>query len=388
MRFLVLKILITSLNIIYYLFRPLKVQEKIVMISRQSNAVNDDFKLLGSELQKHVKVVYLCKTLDGGVNSSFLTKILYSLHMLRQMYHLSTSKICILDSYSPVVSILNHKKDLKIIQLWHTVGKLKKFGWQIINKSEGTPQSVASLMKMHKNYDIIYYAGEGYKEVLKEGFNADDKKFRKFSLPRIDLLNDEKYIESTRRQIFEKYPLLSEKINVVYAPTFRKNENEFKVNFAKLIETFNFQKYNLIVKLHPLTKTTVDDDRIFLCEEFSTFQILTCANKLISDYSCIIYEAGIKSIPVYFYNYDFDNYETARGLAIDYNELPGFQEKDASKLVASLEKPYNYNYLQNFISKNVENTKNCTQIMAEDVFNILSNVQVKELLNEATSYKK
>ncbi|MBE6776526.1 MAG: polyribitolphosphotransferase [Ruminococcaceae bacterium] len=387
MRFLVLKILITSLNILYYLFKPLKVQEKIVMISRQSNAVNDDFKLLGSELQKHVKVVYLCKTLDGGVNSSFLTKISYSLHMLRQMYHLATSKICILDSYSPVVSILNHKKDLKIIQLWHTVGKLKKFGWQIIDKSEGTSQLVASIMKMHKNYDIIYYSGEEYKEVLKEGFNADDNKFRKFSLPRIDLLNDEKYIESTRRQIFEKYPVLNEKINVLYAPTFRKNEKEFKKYFAKLIEAFDFQKFNLIVKLHPLTKTTVDDDRIFLCEEFSTFQMLTCTDKLVSDYSCIIYEAGIKGIPIYFYNYDFDNYETARGLAIDYNELPGFQEKDASKLVANLEKLYNYNYLQNFISKNVENTKNCTQIMAEDVLKILSNVQEKELLNEATSYK-
>ncbi len=368
MKIFILKTFIFLLNVIYNVFKILKTQKKVVMISRQSNEVNDDFKLLGEELEKKgVKVVYLCRTLDGGVNSTFFTKISYGFHLFTQMYHLATSKVCVLDTYCLVVSLLNHKKTLKVVQMWHTVGKLKKFGWQIIGKGEGSSSLVATTMKMHDNYDVIYYAGEEYKEVLMEGFNAPAEKFKKFTLPRIDLLNDNEYITKTRSSIFSKYPELREKTNVIYAPTFRKNETEFSKAFYELLDVFDFNKYNLIVNLHPLTKTVIKDDRVVMDSEFSTFQMLTCADKMISDYSCVVYEAGIKNIPLYFYNYDMDNYETARGLAIDYDVLPGFKAKTAKELVESLEKEYDYEYLESFIKQNVENKENCTKKIADDI---------------------
>ena len=93
--------------------------------------------------------------------------------------------------------------------------------------------------------------------------------------------------------------------------------------------------------------------------------MLFVADKLISDYSCIIYEAGVRNIPLYFYAYDLDNYETIRGLALDYNELPGYTSKDVAKLCEQLEKTYNKKELQEFIKKYVENTKDCTQKIVE-----------------------
>ena len=85
------------------------------------------------------------------------------------------------------------------------------------------------------------------------------------------------------------------------------------------------------------------------------------ANKMISDYSCIIYEAGIKNIPLYFYNYDMKKYNGKRGLALDYNELPGYQSSDPKDLVASLEKEYDMKYHKNFIKKYINNTHDCAQ---------------------------
>lgn len=372
MKVLVLKMFILALNIVYSLFKVLKTKNKVVMISRQSNAVNDDFKLLGAELEKNgVEVIYLCRTLDGGINSSVLTKISYGFHLFTQMYHLATSKVCVLDTYCLVVSILKHKNTLKVVQLWHTVGKLKKFGWQIIGMGEGSSEVIAKTMKMHENYDVIYYAGEDYKEVLMEGFNATADKFRKFTLPRIDLLNDEEYINTTRKAIFGKYPELKEKQNAIYAPTFRKNESEFFKAFNELLDVFDFDKYNLIVNLHPLTKIVVEDKRVIVNTEFSTFQMLTCADKMISDYSCVVYEAGVKNIPLYFYNYDMKNYENVRGLVIDYDELPGYKSHDARTLVESFDKPYDYDYLKSFINRFVENTENCTKRMAEDILSLM-----------------
>ena len=245
---------------VYLPFKLLKTTKKVVMISRQSNAVNDDFLLLGKEFEeKNFNVVYLCRTLDGGVNSTLLTKISYGFHLFTQMYHLATSEICILDTYCLTVSVLNHKKSLKIVQIWHSIGTLKQFGWQIAGSGEGSSKIIAETMNMHKNYDVIYCAGSAYKDFLAEGFGVDSNKIRIFTLPRIDLLNSEKYISETKENIIKEYPVLSEKQNVVYAPTFRKNDCEFNSHFDELIKEFDFDKYNLIVKLHPLSKTEVND---------------------------------------------------------------------------------------------------------------------------------
>ena len=48
------------------------------------------------------------------------------------MYYLATSKVCVLDGYCIPASILKHKKKLKIIQIWHASGAIKKFGYQIL----------------------------------------------------------------------------------------------------------------------------------------------------------------------------------------------------------------------------------------------------------------
>lgn len=369
MKRLILKAFILALNIVYLFFKPLRVKNKVVMISRQSNNVSSDFRMLGDELKtKHsLEVVYLCRTLDGGVDSTLFTKISYGFHMFTQMYHLATSRVCVLDSYSPVVCVLNHKKSLKVVQIWHSIGVMKQFGWQIVGNQEGSSETIAKAMMMHRNYDVIYCAGEECKQVLIDGFNAEPSKLRVFPLPRVDLLKSESYKAETKAKIYEKYPQLKEKTTVLYAPTFRKNEAGFNGGFNKLVECFDFEKYNLVVKLHPLTKVEFGDSRVIADKDFSTFQMMCCADKFISDYSCMVYEAGIMGIPLYFYNYDMDLYENNRGLAIDYDSFPGYKSGDAKVLVESLELPYDYEYHSKFINRMITNTDNCTENMAADI---------------------
>ncbi len=367
MKSVIYKILIFGLNVIYCFIKPLHVKNKIVMISRQSDNVNDDFRLLGEELSRKYEIVYLCKTLDGGEKSNLKTKIAYVAHMFVQMYHLATSKVCVLDSYSPVVSVLKHKKSLTVVQMWHSIGTLKKFGWQILDWGEGSKKETAVGMKMHNNYDVVYCSSVAYQHVLSEGFNVSDDVFKIFTLPRIDLLKNKEYLEETRRKIFEKYPVLKDKPNVIYAPTFRKDESAFNKYFNELVEAFDFEQYNLVVKLHPLSTVDATNDKVIFDKDFSTFQMFSVADKLISDYSCVIYEAGVMGIPLYFYNYDIDSYENSRGLTINYNDLPGYQENSAEALVRSFDLPYDKEYLKSFIKKYVVNTEKCAFKMAEDI---------------------
>ena len=364
---IILKIMIPCLNIVYFFIKALPTRNKIVMISRQSNEVGLDFKLLGDELNNKYKVVYLCKTLDGGVKSRVKTKVLYFFHMFRQMYHLATSKVCILDSYCPTVSILKHKKKLTIIQIWHSVGTMKKFGYTVLGKKEASNMEIAKIMKMHQNYSFICASSEAYKKHIASGFGVDDNKIKIYTLPRIDLLKNKKYEKNIRNNIYNTYPKLKNKQNIVYAPTFRKDESEFNKYLNKLIKCINFSKYNLIVKLHPLSKVVVNNKKVIVDKKYSTFDMLFIADKLISDYSCIIYEAGVRKIPLYFYNYDIDKYLDVRGIALDYNELPGYTQNDASKLVKDLEKEYDMAYLNKFINKYVSNTSNCTKKLVFEI---------------------
>ena len=147
---LVIKIAIAVLNVIYLPFKCLKTQNKITYISRQSNNPSIDFSLLRQRMEKadkNLKQVMLTKKIEKGL----LQKVCYAFHTFVQMYHIATSKVVIVDTYIIPVSVLKHKKNLKIIQIWHALGAIKKFGYQSLGKKEGSSYTVANAMKMHKN---------------------------------------------------------------------------------------------------------------------------------------------------------------------------------------------------------------------------------------------
>jgi CDP-ribitol ribitolphosphotransferase len=54
-------------------------------------------------------------------------------YVFKAMYYLATSKVCVTESYCVPISILKHKKELKVIQIWHSSGAVKKFGYQALN---------------------------------------------------------------------------------------------------------------------------------------------------------------------------------------------------------------------------------------------------------------
>lgn len=375
MKIIILKVATIIFNVIYFFVKLLPTKKQVVFMSRQANKPSRDFELLGKKLEKKYKVTYLCKTLEGKEKAKPKHAISYGLHMLKQMYYLATSKVVILDTYIPTVSILKHKKKTTIIQMWHSNGTMKKFGYTAIEKEEGNDKTIAKTMKMHQNYNIVLCSGEAYVDHLAKGFNVDPSIIKIYSLPRIDLLTNKKYEKETKKKIINKYPVLANgKENVVYAPTFRKDESEFAKYVNDLIKEIDTEKYNLIIKLHPLSKIKVksNKDNILIDKDFSTFDMLFITDKLISDYSCVIYEAGIRNILLYFYAYDLDNYETVRGLALDYNELPGYTCANAKDLAQSLQKKYNKKYLKKFIKKYMENTKNCTKRIANLVDEIMN----------------
>lgn len=366
----IIQIGILILNVFYVFIKLFPTQNKIVMLSRQSNSPSIEFKMLQEGIlhkDKSVKVVLLCKMLGNGLEK----KLEYLLHIFKQMYHIATAKVVILDSYCIAVSVLKQKKSLKVIQMWHSMGTMKKFGYTALDTKEGSRHELADVMKMHRNYDYIFASSDAYKDHLAKGFNYSVDKIITMPLPRVDLLKSTSYSEKKRKEIYSKYPDLNDKSVILYCPTFRKDEKRFSEALNKLIVALEGKEYNLVIKLHPLSKVTLPKG-INRIDDFSSFEMLFVADYVISDYSCIIYEAALRNIPLFFYNFDMEIYEENRGLAIDYyNELPGVISKNPKEIVKAIEKKqYDMTELKNFANKYIAPVNNATEDIVKFIFKI------------------
>ena len=236
---IILRIFRYSLNIIYFFFKLFKTNKnKITFLSRQDNNITLDMKLIRDELlkeNKDLELVFLCKRFDN-IKKHFIS---YGIYTIKTMYHVATSQVCIVDSYSLPISILKHKKNLKVMQIWHAMGAIKKFGYQTVGKESGRKTYIAEELKMHKNYDKIISGSSSMTKYFMEAFGYSKYYFLNYWHPIIYyLLNNN---DALKEKVLNKYNGLSKKINILYAPTFRTtNDNEIKA----LIENIDFDKYN------------------------------------------------------------------------------------------------------------------------------------------------
>ena len=320
----VIKTGIFFLNIVYSFLKLLPVEKKLVYISRQSNSVSVDFNLIKSTMESKLpdyKNIVLVRTIDSGISA----KIQYFFHMLRQMYHLATAKVVILDSYCIAVSVLKQRDSLLVVQIWHALGALKKFGYSILDKGEGSSSKIASLMKMHRNYSYVFTSGEICRPYFAEAFNQPLEKIRVFPLPRLDLLVNKEYQEKKKQEILSKYPFLlnDKKKIIVYAPTFRKNEKIFQKGVEQLLNVIDYNKFNLLFKPHPLSSIEgIEINKHVIGDRFfSTEDALYLADYVITDYSAIIFEGLALQKQLILYAFDFDMYIQERDFYLDYQKL-------------------------------------------------------------------
>lgn len=360
---------IAGLAFLYRFCKCLPVRHQILFLSRQSDQPSLDFLLLEQEIHKQddsIETKILCKTLTKQNVFS------YCGHMLSQMLELSRSKVVILDSYCILASVLEHRKDLQIIQLWHSMGSMKKFGYAILDHEGGCSRDLAHLMKMHQNYDYVVASSTLYQEDLEKGFRCDGNRIRVFPLPRVDVLRSKTREAEIRGEFSRRYPELAEKRIVLYCPTFRKKEETLWEQVKKLDALLPKETHQLIVKLHPLSQAE-EGNQYFTAEAFDTLSCLFVADYLISDYSCVVYEAAVRQIPTYYFAYDFEDYQKSRGFFIDYEkELSGVVSRDAGEIVDFiLHDNYDRDKLKDFSEKNIWNVENATCNLARFVCEVL-----------------
>ncbi len=349
--------------------------KKVAIISRESNTRTLDIAMLDSEL--------LRRGMDVTVLSKLLTKeksvkaLGYLGHVFRQEAAILAADVVVLDTYCIPASMIPHRKGTKVIQMWHALGAIKKFGWQTVGKEGGSSGKVAKLMRMHHGYDYVVCASDVTADHYCEAFKADRSKIVKYGLPRIDYIKSvaagERHADMLAK-IVAKYPQLKNgKKTVVYAPTFRRGKT---VDVQSLVDALGTDRYNIVVKLHPLYRgdfaTAGDGANVIYDDDFTSFDWLSVADMIISDYSSLVIEATLADKPLFIYAYDLDEYEENTGLNIDFDSEPispyVFREagKLANAIASAADGDYDMEALRAFRDRYIDiDTSNCTAALAD-----------------------
>ncbi len=356
-----------AINFAYLFFKLKKTENKITFISRQSDIPSLDFRCLINEIKENYpqyRVDVLCKMIPSGLTG----KISYIFEMLRQMKSLASSRVAVIDGYCIPVCMLKHKSDLTVVQIWHALGAVKKFGWQSVGTKEGRSESISRAMCMHRNYDYVLAPSKKTAEFYSEGFDIALGRIKVLPLPRVDFILDN---NNREEEFYSLNPQMKNKKIVLYLPTFRSGEAMAADLLKK--QFVNKKEYRLIFSTHPLSEVKKDEG--FTAKgNFSSYDLMKLADIIITDYSACAFEAALLLKPLYFFIPDYESYMQDRGINVDVKkEFPSAAFENAELLADAIKKDnYDMNSLEAFKEKYVENadtnsTKNLVKFILKQM---------------------
>ncbi|WDH78725.1 CDP-glycerol glycerophosphotransferase family protein [Microbacterium esteraromaticum] len=305
-----------ALTLVSVVMRVLPRRHKVTLLTRQSRTPPSDFRLLRTAMLRidpTVEVVMIARMVPPGL----LRKLGYAAHLLLEMYHASTSRVLVVDGYSIIASATPQSKGLTVVQLWHALGSLKKFGLSIVGQPGGRDPRLAKAMRMHAGYDVVIASAERCRAPFAEAFGVDVSKVVVAPLPRVDKLRDPARRAAIRERFEYLYPDLVGAKVALFAPTFRTEGRLATVDPVELTQAMNDAGYALVTKLHPLVPAPTHGG-LRTAPGLSTQDLLLVVDVFITDYSSAVFEAAVAEVPSYLLAPDLDEYAQRRDFYARY----------------------------------------------------------------------
>ena len=304
------------------------------MLTREHNRVPLDFVLLERAIRHRdpdIEVKVIARMIPPGI----MPKIGYALHLLVETYHVATSRALIVDGYSIVASVARHADGLTIVQIWHALGSLKKFGRSILGRQEGRDPRVARALRMHENYDFVLTSAEACRGPYAEAFGVDPSQVVVAPLPRVDYLRDpERALARVHASQGSPRSLSTYR---ALRSTFRAHGTPPGIDPVHLTRALAGIGYTTVTKLHPILGE-MDHPELTVAIGMSTQDLLHVADVFITDYSSTVFEAACPSVPSYLLAPDLDQYSVSRDFYVDYQTALGLPfARTIDELVRSVE---------------------------------------------------
>jgi teichoic acid ribitol-phosphate primase len=271
----------------------------------------------------------------------FSGKVRYLLRLVRGMALLRTSRWFVVDNaYLPVhlLPLLPDRPGTTVVQVWHAVGALKRFGW---DSHEPLPEVERRFL--HRGYGWVVCSAESARAPYAAAFRVPLERVLPLGTPRVDGFADTAAVTAARAAIIERFPALQGRRVVVVAPTFRgrgrAKEAGGGLDGAALRAALP-DDHILILKTHPnldpaATPTAGFD--LVLDPRIDLNDILAAADVLVTDYSSSIFEWAILRRPLVLFVPDLAEYEASPGLYVDYRTgMIGTQVVDTAGVASAI----------------------------------------------------
>lgn len=259
---------------------------------------------------------------------------------------------------------------------WHGT-PIKKMGVDIPLSNESF-----NISKQWKNIDIMTSQSNYEAGIFSRVFNIERSKFLVCGLPR----NDELYQlrNEAKKDLLTKMGLPLDKKIILYAPTFREYKKDEGLNciMKPPIDLNKWEneigdKYIVLIRAHyevaKVLNVTFNNKFAY---DFSGYpslnDLMLVSDLLISDYSSIFFDYSILNRPMFYFTYDYDEYEKKRGLYFDIRrELCGTSknEEELLDLIKNSSYDINIGKVRRFREKYVESYGNATKYSLDVIIN-------------------
>lgn len=249
---------------------------------------------------------------------------------LVKAYHMATAATIFLDNEFMPMAYTPINPRAKVVQLWHGTGTIKKFGLDSDEK-----KVVRLAKKANERLTHLIVSSEKTKKQYAKAFGVPPEKIYVLGLPRTDLILNQERMQKMRKRFYEQYPTLKGKRCTLYAPTFRDKEVDcpvFSLNFDTFVSCMSEEEV-LLLRLHPHVAANCPETvwgrykgKIVNVSEYpGVATLLAVSERLITDYSSIIFEYCLLNRPIFFYAYDYEEFrQNGRDFYEDYKEfVPG-----------------------------------------------------------------
>lgn len=247
--------------------------------------------------------------------------------------------------YAFTAGVYRHRYQ-RVIQLWHAGGAVKAFGWGDPQTSERSASDQRRFQAVYNHITDFVVGSDKMGQVFADSYHVPVSRMQPLGYPRSDRYRQTGWIAATRTAIYEQHPELKGCELILYAPTYRAGvQFDLPADFKALQLAPN---QRLIIKLHPhLAQQAAAiaaqyPDLITTVPEFSTDELLTVTNTLISDYSSVIFDYALlpNCQKMVFYVFDWQSFNQAVGLQADFEAwAPGPMVTTMAALNAELAKP-------------------------------------------------
>lgn len=268
----------------------------------------------------------------------FVGKVGYLLRLVRGMVHLRTASLFVVDNAYLPVHVAPHRRGTTVVQVWHAVGALKRFGLDA-----HTPPADPERRFLHRHYDAVVCTAERSRAPWAAAFGIAVERVLPLGTPRTDFFADAGAMAATRQRVLARYPVLRGRRVVLYAPTFRgrgaaKHDAGFLDGVA--LRAALPDDHVLVLKSHPnldpaATSTAGFDLVVDPVVEIN--ELLTATDVLVTDYSSSIFEWALLRRPLVLLVPDLEDYERDPGMYLDYRtEMIGEQVRDTAGVAAAV----------------------------------------------------